>query len=445
MAPPVPEEAPVRPVRAVSAGLADVALSSLGTFGIGLYAARELPATDLGAYAVFFSAFILVSTVAENLLLVPGEVAMLGVERMRRPSLLARTLGVGLPVSTVVSASAMLVAMLVATEAGRGDLIALAVTATVSSALSPLQDHVRRTLHMAAASWSAALVSGTQLTTVLVAVVACRVADVPAVWVPFGALGAANVVSLLVGIALASRAPRVEVVERRRLIQLRMLLRSGRWLLVAGVAPSLGGFIATVVITRLAGAAAMGTAEAARTIAMPVLVLGMGLRASLGPRLMEAGSARDDAAARPVVRAFNGLVITAGLLYAGAVSVRWVGNPLGLLVPQAYALPGIAPLTVLAFIPAGLAYSYRSILVGAGEEREIARLEVGTAVGAVVLAWAAIVMGAYARPLTALAPGLLLVLLLRSRQHRTLRGAGALDVGAPLAAPRSGTDRSSRR
>ncbi len=59
--------------RALQYGLADAALASLATFAVGIVAVRTLSPANLGAYAIFLSAFLLAAALGTQLLLIPAE------------------------------------------------------------------------------------------------------------------------------------------------------------------------------------------------------------------------------------------------------------------------------------------------------------------------------------------------------------------------------------
>jgi hypothetical protein len=73
--------------RLLPAGLLDAGLASLASFVVGVYAARFLPASELGAYALFFTAFLLAAVVPAQLILTPAEIAAVGVARGERVGL----------------------------------------------------------------------------------------------------------------------------------------------------------------------------------------------------------------------------------------------------------------------------------------------------------------------------------------------------------------------
>jgi hypothetical protein len=103
-----------------------------------------------------------------------------------------------MPVS-VATALVATVAAELGVEASTRVLWAHALTMTACAALTPLQEHVRRVLHLAGISWHAAAVSLVQLGCVALALLLLARVQVPAIWRPFGALTIGTVVSLGAG------------------------------------------------------------------------------------------------------------------------------------------------------------------------------------------------------------------------------------------------------
>jgi len=404
----------------VPAGLLDAGLASLATFAMGLYAVRSLSGNELGAYALFFAAFMLAAVVPTQLVLVPAQnAAVRQAEQRARLSLLDQTVRLGIPVAVPASLLAVTAALLIAEGPGP-TLAALALTCAVCACLSPLQDHVRRTLHLGGLSWVAAGVSLVQFASTLGYLTALGLAGVPAAWRPFGALALANLTSLLVG-SMAGRY----TAERGPLPRYRVgwLMRSGRWLL--GVEATAAGamFLSSALVSQLASPTDLGLAEAARVVAQPVFVVAVGLAATLGPRLIEAGAASDELTAKRIARPFVALVIAVGLIYGGVTAAAWPGNPLAKLVPSAYTLPWLVPMTVLSMIAITIGFSHRAQLVGGGRERLLPRVAVVAGVLQSATAFTAPWVGAFARPVGVVVFGVTLVIGFERYRRRMYRGA----------------------
>lgn len=416
---------------ALPAGLLDAGFASLARLAIGIYAARALTVSDLGAYALFFSAFVFASVVPMQFILVPAELASLSAARPERLALLRQSWRIGMPVSVATSAVATVAAELGA-EAPTRVLWPLALTMTACAALTPLQEHVRRVLHLAGISWHAAAVSLVQLGCVALALLMLARVQVPAPWRPFGALTIGTVVSLGAGLLLTRRRqppralPRYEVTD---------LMRSGRWLLAIEAITAGATFLASVIVSRLDTPQALGYAEAARIVGQPIFVLAVGLSAVLNPRAMEAGASRDRAAARHVARPYALLLAMAGLLYGALAIAPWWGNPLARLVPQAYVVAGLVPVTVASFVLFGLPIIPRSELTGARRERVLPQVGVIAGVLQCAAALAAVWIGAFARPLGVALFGAILLLGYRHHQRLVYR---AVDLESSEAGERAG-------
>lgn len=378
----------------LSAGLVDAGSASLATFAVSLYAARVLEPATLGAYGLFFPAFVLVGVVPTQLLFLPAEIACLPFEGRDRFAVLRRSFRVGGPVALAAGVCLTAVAWFVPPEVDRSAVLALALTAAVASVVHPMQDHLRRLLHFGRSSWNAAATSGVQLVTTGLALAVLHL-TVPAAWVPFGALALANGVSLLAGWLRASPPPR----PRTDALALVPMLRNGRWLLVAGLAPGLSQFAVAALIAWLAGAAALGHAEAARVVAQPVFVLGMGLQSVLGPRLMEAAADRTAEPARRTARAFVVVLLAAAGAYLLLAGPAWPANPMRWLVPTAYTVPWLVAATIAAHAAFALSLPFEAQLKGGRRERSLAQWELATSALKLAGGATAAATGAFARPL----------------------------------------------
>jgi O-antigen/teichoic acid export membrane protein len=391
---------------ALPAGLVDAGLSSLATLGVGVYAARSLPTAEFGTYALFFSAFSVAAVLPTQLVLVPAEVATLLARGAERLSVLRWGWRRGVPIAGAAALAASTAAWLGA-RASRDVLWAFAVTMASCAVASALQDHVRRSLHMAGAHWRAAVVSLVQLLTIVSVLAVMELTGVRDVWRPFTALAVANLVSLSVGYVLSRHELRGVAVPNYRVMG---LARSGQWLLLVELATSGALFLSSTIITRLASAEALGYAESARIIAQPLYVLTVGLSASMWPRSMEAAAGRSREAARRIARLTAAVMLVAGVLYGAATIVPWWGNPLGALVPQAYTVEGLVGLSVLGFVVIGVSFPPRTELIGAGMEKSLASVAVLAGVLQCAAAFTAVWLGPFARPIGVALFGTVLVL-----------------------------------
>jgi O-antigen/teichoic acid export membrane protein len=359
--------------RAVPAGMLDASSASLASFAVTLHAARSLAPADLGTYALFYTAFIMTAVVPTHLFFSPAEIGSLAYPEPRRLRLLEQSLHRGLLLALGTAAIGILAAVLGAAGAPTGVVAPLALTSVACTAVSPVQDHVRRLLHFAGHSWRAAAVSTTQLIVALGCLVLFSKLHVPAVWAPFGALLGANIASLAFGLRLSASRRSFPALDRLAVLD---LLRSGRWLLLVGLTPAAARFLGGVLVTHLASAATFGYVEAARVVSQPVYVLMMGLAAVFTPRLMKAGSDRAADLASRVGWPFKAMLIAGGLLYLLAVGFMWPFNPLPRVLPSAYVAEGAVPLMILALTLQGILHPARSELMGAGQAPALLRLEI---------------------------------------------------------------------
>lgn len=381
-------------VARIPAGLADAAMASLATFLTGLVGVNALDDVTRGVYAIFFTAFLAGTVIPTQLALLPAETAAVSRPAEDRLNGMWKSSRIGLAVGP---AALIPVALALAATLGRAeaiDIIALTITASVASVISPIQDHVRRMLHLAGRSWRAAATSGAQLAGVIVSLGVLYLFDVPAVWIPLGSLAIANIGSVAFGLVGARSSPDdgVELV-------LTELARAGRWLLLMALGPRLSFFGASLIITVLAGPEAIGFAEAARIAAQPLYVLGLGLEAAVRPHAMTAAANKDRASARqhrqvfyPVVIGFTGLFV----LWCG---FDWIGNPFAYVVPSAYEVGGLVIVTALASGMRSALLPHMAELLGARAERRLAMVTLRATPLQVILAFTAVWTGAFARPL----------------------------------------------
>jgi O-antigen/teichoic acid export membrane protein len=307
-------------------------------------------------------------------------------------------------------------------------VIPLALTSVACTAVSPVQDHVRRLLHFAGHSWKAATVSSTQLAAALGSLLVFTQLHVPVAWVPFGALLSANVVSLTVGLRLSAASRRsFPALDRLPVVD---LLRSGRWLLLVGLTPAAARFIAGVLVTHLASAATFGYVEAARVVSQPVYVLQMGLAAVFTPRLLKAGSERAADLASQVSWPFKAVLAAGTFLYLLAVSFTWPFNPLPRVLPSAYVVDWVIPLTILALMLQGILHPARSELMGAGQAPRLLRLEIVSSSLLCLVAATAPLTGVLAVPIGGVIQGTVgLWLFERARSRIYAKGGADLRKG----------------
>jgi hypothetical protein len=159
-------------------------------------------------------------------------------------------------------------------------------------------------------------------------------------------------------------------------------------------------FAVAAVVLRIAGAAALGYAEAARIAANPVMVLAWGLSAVLGPRSVRAGRELNAEQARHISRTFAGILAAVGAASLALFTADWGGNPMAWLLPNAYVLPGLAGFSILAYLANGFGYPFWWELLGGRLERSIAKAEIRASVVRTLLAGSAEFTHAYAVPLS---------------------------------------------
>lgn len=382
-------------VRRVLPGLADAATGSLSTFLVGLYAARYLPVEEVGLFAVFFTAFVFIGVIPAELVLAPHELHSVKFATAERLRLLHHSVWRGVGTGLLAATFVIPFTVLTVQAPGASAIVPLALTAGVASSLSPVQDHIRRMAHLGGVSWVAASTSAVQLAAVAMGVVLLHGSGINRLWIPFGTLAAANVISGVIGTAWCLRRALPTRLSR---MSGRSLVDAGGWLLVAGMAPLLVGLLVNVGMSRVVGLRALGQAEAARLIAQPVLVLGLGLMGVMGPRFLETRRDGDNDRALRLRRQYLSTLGAIVPLYLAVVALPGWWNPLSWLIPAAYQLPGLAALQVGAFLIAASANALRYELTGSGLIRRFAFVETRAAAVRLGTTFAAAPIGAYAIP-----------------------------------------------
>jgi len=314
----------------------------MATFLVGVFAAHYLGAQGLGLYAVGFSAFLFASMATTQSFFVPAEVVNLRRSDTDRVGLLQASLTRGLPIALGYALCVSLVVLVVPADLSRGQRIALVLTLMLTCAASPVQDHARRVFHQARRSWVAATTSLVQVVVVAAVLVVGLAANVSPFLLPFGALAAANTISLCVAWFASRSAPALgEELHPRR------LFASGRWLLVGGAAQFGAGFIGTIMLATLVGAVYSGRTEAVRVLSQPLFVIAAGLGAVLGPRAMTAAQAKDRPGASLHTRRFLIVLGLVAVPYAFLIGFEWPWNPLVRLFPAAYQDNGLLLLMIV--------------------------------------------------------------------------------------------------
>jgi O-antigen/teichoic acid export membrane protein len=380
----------------------DAGFASLATFAIGLAAVTWLDDVGRGVYAVFFTAFVAASLLSTELIYTPAQVRTVAFPTSERLSLVPQTLRLGIG-PTLLGTLAVGGAVAVTWSYTTAEVLApLAVTSAISLVLSPMQDHVRRMLHIGALNWKASWISVVQFVVAVSSVAVGYLAGVPVAWIPFGALAIANAVSLSVGVIVA----RAGIQEHAyTIMRFRELATRGKWFVLAAVARSAAAFLVVTVIAWVASPEDLGYAESARVVAQPILVLAAGLSAVLGPRSMRAAMDGDSATARRTSSLYLGLMGLGGLAYVLMVAWDVPINPMARIVPSAYVLPGLVALTIAANVIAAAPFLRSNELAGAHRERTLAGIAWLSSTVSVIGGLTVWITGAYARPLSVLGDG----------------------------------------
>jgi O-antigen/teichoic acid export membrane protein len=381
-----------------------------------------LDPSELGVYALCFRAVLLGGILPAYGVFLPAQNLLVTLPKTERLGLMSCTLKLGAPTGVISAIAVSLWVLLAPPDVPRPALIALSVTGVAAAFFSPVQDHVRRMLHLSGASRVAALVSIVQCVTVTAAILLCIVARVPVWWVPFGALAFANLASAAVGLRHANIAG--TTADASAALRREEIRRSGRWLVFLALLDAGSIFAVAALVASIAGAASLGYAEAARIAANPVMVLALGLSAVLGPRSVRAGRNLEAEQARTISRKFARILAGAGVASLAVFTTGWWGNPMAWLLPTAYEFPGLVGLSILAFLASGFYLPFWSELLGGRLERSIAKSHIISNTLRIVLAGTASLTHAYAVPLSLLGFSLTQVMgFHRARMVMYRRGA----------------------
>jgi O-antigen/teichoic acid export membrane protein len=378
-------------VRLVSAGQVDAGFAALAGFAVGLFAARYLDVATLGAYALFQMAWLAAAEIPAQFVFSPATIEMAAHDRERRPAMLRWSLPRGW-LASVSGLPFLLVALLVV---GRDiDPFAAKVFAVGSLVLlfvSPTQDHIRAVLHLGGRSWAAAMVSVIQASVALVTLVAARNSPVVA---PMLALVLANVTSSAFGVFVSRSAPRgASVPSWRSLIQI------GRWLAFISIANSVAALVSASLVESLVGTAELGIVEAARIAARPFQVIGVGILAVLGPRLLESAIRRSLRQADRIRRAYIWILFGLAIPFTAVAAFPWEWNPFYVLLPNAFAVDGLVLVWLVSIIAGSLQATSRVELMGAQSFRPLIVGEIIGDVLQIAIAATAVALGGIVMPL----------------------------------------------
>ena len=416
-------------------GVLDAGFASLATFVAGLAAVAVFDEADLGIYAVFFVAFTLGQLVAYQLIYVPAEIEAVGRVGRARLSIFDDSLRIGIGPSLIGASVVFAATITTAPIASAALSIGLTVSAWVATFLSPTQDHVRRTLHVADRSWHAAAMSVTQFFVTGAAIVLMLALDVPAPWVPFGSLAFANLVSLSVGLLLVRRDREGAAAPRR--VTFKELSVQGRGLLLQAVIPIAAAFVTANIITYLAGPEAMGYAEAARIVAQPVLVLAAGLIYPLRPRAMEAAIEQNLPVSIRLETIYVSMIVVGSLLYLLIAGGAFPWNPMAYLVPVAYEVQGLVAASIGANAILATIFLAVNEMMAAGRARSLAFLNALAAPVRIVVATSAAFVGAFARPLSEAIGETVIIAGILVYHRQIYRGSPTEAARHPETAPRA--------
>lgn len=421
--------------RHLPAGVIDAGIASVASFAAGLTGVNLLTDGDRGVYGVFFTAFMLGGIIVSELIYVPAQVVAVAAKKPERLGTIPQALRLGLGPSAVGAMVAVAAGVLTIDETSSEVIVALVVTTATTIIFSPMQNHVRKMLHIAERSWDAARVSIVQLLVVGAAIAVLVNTDIHRAWIPFGSLASANIASLSFGRLISGvGSGRPATISLR----FRELATSGKWLVLRASAPAAFAFVAANVLVELAGSVAYGHAEAARQVAQPIIVLATGLVAVLGPHSMRAGMTLDVRTSGRAWRGYALAIVGSGVAYVALVGWSWPLNPMLYIVPSAYNVEWLVSVTIAANVLTTLVMLLTSELIGAGRTKLLAGLSMATSPTLLLVALTAGVTGAFARPLGLITEGTARLIGSRLLLRRHYDPAGAQTAAPADGVPAGG-------
>lgn len=373
------------------AGLLDATTSSLATFLVGIVAVRNLSPSELGEYGALFSAFLFGGLVPSEGFFLPRILTSMQRPPTDRLEGIARAAAASWKHAGVgCSAIAVAVAVL-HDQSTPGRLAVQALAAGGLVFVSPMQDYVRRTFHLAERSWQASVVSATQLLAVAAISLSVGFAGRSLVQLPLVILLIANCLSLLVGFALSGRIAFRGKPWSDPAISSKAALSSAA--VVYGAS-----FVCLLLMARISGTDSVGYAEAARTAAQPVLVASMGLSAAFSSRALSAMQAQDREAVKRVNLAFVGLLVASTLAYLAPLLHPAGQKLVAEFLPHAFAIQGLVIVSIVANLLGSSTFLIREQLLKAGGGERMARVDYRAATLPIVAGLLAAQLGAFARP-----------------------------------------------
>lgn len=145
-----------------------------------------------------------------------------------------------------------------------------------------------------------------------------------------------------------------------------------RWLFAVGLTTSGLAYVTSAIISALLGLAPLGHIEAARVVARPIQVVAQGLVAVVGPRSMEAATARSWNEMRSWRGRYARMLAFVAVPYALITASDWFLNPMSRLVPVAYIVPGLVFGMLVAYSIQALNLPMESEILGFKAARQLA-------------------------------------------------------------------------
>ncbi|GMM97714.1 hypothetical protein MTsN4n12_31260 [Microbacterium sp. MTN4-12] len=256
----------------------DASASAGANFAAGLIAVAVLPSDGLALYALIFSAAVGSMTLPQQMAYLPHRIHINKLDNTTRTSYL-RDFVSAAPTTALAVTLVCAAGLPLAQQTEVGQYWILTASAAAWVVVSPLQDHVRASLHISGEHLKAALISGINLSTVTAVILAGLLLPFSAnhsTLLPFGLLVMSNMISAIVGMMLHRGIPAEP--RRAKLTPMLALATSGSALVYQGSV-----YTTNTIVALLLSAAALAELEAARIVAQPVFVIGAALLSQYMP------------------------------------------------------------------------------------------------------------------------------------------------------------------
>ena len=391
---------------------------------MGTAAVRNLPTSEVALYSGMFTALILSALIPTQLVYLPAQLAA-AVDSVRRGQFVVPSVMQDIHRHKVLLLVSGLIGCALAAPLSLSVGLNVFLLASIGQAalvvISPIQSHVRATLHIAGRHLLAVLVSLTTLFSQLIVILAFlgtigHSASVALLGFILFATAVANAIGLVVGVF----AMRHETVATPVSIS---LFGRAKYLLSEGLTQG-AGYLAVLLVVLFLGSRQAADLEVARVVSSPVQVLLAGLLATFTPDAVRAFTA---GAVSRFSRLQKLLILTAlgvGMVYA--ITCSLFSSRLGEILGRS-----LKPILISGRTATMVAESFNALpaaaLLGNSQFKSVYLASiVSFALQLVVLPVALVVLGAIGMPVAQVLAALGRTLVSTTRSREVLQGSAPL-------------------